>query len=85
MVGAVSASRPFRLRTLLDLELTEEEWGLISQAHLPTPPLERRLFLLVVDLSDDGPGLEEPLATLEAVPARLELRAGIRFFEGGSP
>jgi len=41
--------RPYRLRLLLDVELTESEWITLAQANLPGDIPERRLAVMVWD------------------------------------
>ena len=78
------ASRPYRLRLILDVELTEAEWALVSQAHLPDPSPERALARLVYD-KDLDPALPHRLrgsavsAALEVTAARLVIQDAKRF------
>ena len=67
-------ARPYRLRVLLDVELTEQEWADLGRTTLGQP--ERRLVLQVIDTTGrDSAGNEVPefVALLPATPARLEL------------
>ena len=80
--------RPFQLRLILDVAVTEEEWAILSQAYLPHPPAERRLAVMVWDStvfpdpSDRGvcggatlPGeaTGELVLQIDATPANLVL------------